>query len=53
MNVKQLAARLVELIHEGYGDQEIVAYITEGEPLEVVEVYYDEDRKELTLDLDY
>ena len=54
MNVKQLAAHLIDLIHQGYGDQEIVAYIkADGEPLEVVEVHYDEDGEEVSLALDY
>lgn len=54
MNVKQLAAHLIELIHGGLGDQEVVAYIQAvGEPLEVVEVHYDEDTKEVNLTVDY
>lgn len=54
MNVKQLAAHLVDLMQQGYGDREVVAYIqADGEPLEIVEVHYDEDQKEVSLALDY
>jgi len=54
MNVKQLALSLMELSLKGYGNQEVVAYIqADGEPLEVVEVHYDEDQNEVSLALDY
>lgn len=52
MDVFELRYSLTELIRQGYGDQEVIAYIqTEGEPLEVVEVHYDEDSKEVNLAL--
>ena len=54
MTVKQLALSLMELSLKGYGDQELVAYVNAGgEPLQVVEVHYDEYQKEVSLALDY
>lgn len=41
-------------MHQGHGDKVIVAYIQcEGEPLEVVEVHYNEEQQEVNLGLDY
>lgn len=54
MNVNQLALSLMELSRKGYGDQEIVAYVNGvGEPLEVVEVHFDEEWHEVSIALDY
>lgn len=53
MNVRELARKLVDLLNAGHGDQELVAYKqTEGEPLEVLDVQYDERLDEVSITID-
>jgi len=54
MNVNKLLIKLQELATQGYGNHEIVAYIQlEGNPLEVIEITYDEKLEEVSIVLDF